>query len=397
MTKRKATSDRLAVRITPRGKEHTHRKRVSKRELQPPFREQDLLVVSRFIDHCKHHGITTDKSELEYFEKDVILLPAIRVRYGVFENPARGKAKRYSPGALHMGERGWVSDYIKMGLVDYPARTSFRPWSEYDLPPTAYSSTPDVFSRACEIFYTRFQMYLIPLIQMRRTLEVKNEMLFKPPEDWARLGENASRWFDREKTGEFLRLKVLDYYRLCRCLFDIERLWGIWTDHLSREYAALVKKHKGNLRDVESDIREEEALLSDRLRRRAKLALTRHKMSERELDGWRFTILALGTFGVVSPVRRDYLKFLEDEALAEIEDPYRLVFLLNWFIGICGGKPSSIRELLLKRSEYRYCPYCGSAFLPRRVDQKTCGSNECKRASSRDWKRAKRESGQYPY
>lgn len=53
---------------------------VPREQLQPPFRQKDLLSVDRFIRYCRQYDIRTDKEELEFFDQENLLLPAVSVR-----------------------------------------------------------------------------------------------------------------------------------------------------------------------------------------------------------------------------------------------------------------------------------------------------------------------------
>ena len=129
-------------------------RRVTKGQLQVPFRERDLLTTDAFIRYCNDYGIKTDRDELEYFEKDALLLPAIRVFLGVAEfkrvlagvtgggkqewryipkEVARKAMSRrrghkvdrrtyYSYGTLILGKPGWLKRYRRMGLVSVPCK-----------------------------------------------------------------------------------------------------------------------------------------------------------------------------------------------------------------------------------------------------------------------------------
>lgn len=59
--------------------------KVRKSQLQPPFRQKDLKSVSSFIGFCQKYDIRTTKDELEYFEKEGLLYPVVRVNRGLVE------------------------------------------------------------------------------------------------------------------------------------------------------------------------------------------------------------------------------------------------------------------------------------------------------------------------
>ena len=60
-------------------------KKVTKAQLQPSFRQKDLISVNSFIGFCQKYDIGTTKDELEYFEKEGLLYPVVRVNRGLVE------------------------------------------------------------------------------------------------------------------------------------------------------------------------------------------------------------------------------------------------------------------------------------------------------------------------
>ena len=40
---------------------------------------------------------------------------------------------------------------------------------------------------------------------------------------------------------------------------------------------------------------------------------------------------------------------------------------------------AELQEILLERNQFRFCPMCGTPFVPCNSRQKTCGAPECKR------------------
>lgn len=58
---------------------------ISREQLAPSYRAKDLMTVSGFISFCKKHSVRTDRKELEFFDRQSLLLPACRVLYGCAE------------------------------------------------------------------------------------------------------------------------------------------------------------------------------------------------------------------------------------------------------------------------------------------------------------------------
>jgi hypothetical protein len=427
------TPGQLTVRITPRdGKKPKPKKRITKKQLQPPFREQDLLTTDAFIRYCGDYGIKTDKDELEYFEKEALLLPAVRVFLGAVEFKriladfdgkkewryvlkrdmrklrSRYKVKKidgktyYKYGVISMGEDGWLERYVKMGLVKCPARQKVRPWKHYELKHFGYTTDWRVFENAAEALYSRLQMYVLPLIQTRLRLLVKNESLYGSEEDWISLGQSVARILDRDKTAESIRQIIRRHYKFFGLLVDIEDLWGRYVGDLDRELSEEVqqqiKEGRGDQEELTDEVvrmwQSQKTLLDEYLMDDAEALLSKHGFSRKEVEKWRFAFLGYGTLILKRPLVRKYLMKIDDADLMATEDPYRLYGLVNWFIRLCGGKPVGIREAIM-RFTGKFCPYCGGPIPKPKKNQVSCGRDECKRSHRLKLQRAGYRSGKY--
>ena len=261
-----AKPGRFVIKLTTKGDKRRMPKKITKRQLQVPFREKGLLTVDAFIRYCDEYGIKTDRAELEYFEEEALLLPAVRVYLGVvpykrvladfkgdgqeewryiFKNSLSTIKKKfrvkkvdrrtyYSYGALSMGGEAWFASYKKRGMVAYPARRKFRPWKDYDVKEHDYTTNWRQLENAAEALYSRLQMYLLPLIHNQRRLLLKNDALFGPEEEWVRRGERVRGIFDKERTAEPLRRIVWRHNKFFGLLVDIENLWDRHCRDLAR-------------------------------------------------------------------------------------------------------------------------------------------------------------------
>jgi hypothetical protein len=422
-------SAKLTVKITPRGSTKRQRKKkVARRELQVPLREKDLLTTDAFIRYCNDYRVTTDRAELEYFEKEVLLLPAVRIYLGLVEfkkvladfdgkeawryvyrrDVQKMKVKHdvkavdrrvyYSSGALCMGEPGWLSLYMKRGLVKHPAKQrTFQPWEYYKRAPQRYTTDPKTLENAAEALYSKLQLYTLKAVQWGRRLLIKNEMMFQPEEEWTELGHSVAEGWNRERVNESARRRVVEYHMLFELIASIEALWADYYVTYSEKWDHLLEEYGGDVKAVEADLRGQREPLDSYLVPTAKRVLKRHRYSLRNLEIWQLRILEFGSFDMRSKATRAYVRFLDKDALVHTEDPYAIVGLLGWFIRLCGGKGHAAKELLLRSSNYRHCTYCGRAYSRRRIDQKTCGSPECVRARSKELKRIGRKSRKYDY
>ena len=186
----------------------------------------------------------------------------------------------------------------------------------------------------------------------------------------------------------------------------IDNLNGLWEfretklrKRLKNVTEFIEEEFGGRTRLAYTDADRAEQLLDEELTPRGKEILEKHKFSIGELDNWRLTFLGFGTFGLrlkVMSLKKPYLKEISEATLVKTEDPYRIVHRLNWLIHICGGKSTTVKELLLGFSKYKYCPYCSSPYRPTRRDQTNCGSAACKRANrlkrQKEWRKRKKLS-----
>ena len=180
-------------------------KKVKKSLLQPPYRQKDLISVNSFIGFCQKYDIGTTKDELEYFEKEGLLYPVVRVNRGLVEykrvladydgkgseewrfipkeHIARAKkqykfkeidkATTYGHGSILSGSDNWLDWYVKHSLAIFPARTKFKEWSSYRSNQT-WATNPKKLGYDYETFYTPYQIYPLQFIQSRRSLTIKN-------------------------------------------------------------------------------------------------------------------------------------------------------------------------------------------------------------------------------
>lgn len=408
------------------------KKRVTKRQIQVPFREKDLLPVDTFIRYCEGYGIKTDRDELEYFEKEGLFLPAVRVLQGVCEHKkvlanfdgkeewryvwkpdmrkvrSKYKVKRverptyYKYGVLSMGQPGWLKQCGELGLVRYPARQKFRPWSYYQIKEYDYTADLRLLEHAAETLYSRHQMYFLRLIRPMRRLVVRHDGLFDSPEGWIRRGERVRKVFDREKTTDLIRQMVWRHNRFFGLLVDIENLWEQYQRDLYAELRSEVQAQVGEGRGDPTDIADEvlrdwqsaASPLDEHLMPAAERLLKKHGFSRSEVEGWRFAFLGYGTLSLKRPLVKEYLMKLDDDVLMNAEDPYRLYGLINWFIRLCGGTYVGIKEAIM-RFPGRFCPYCGGPIPKPKKNQVSCGRDECKREHRLKLQRDGYRSGEY--
>lgn len=403
-------------------------KKVTKANLQPPFRQKDLVRVSSFIGQCHKYDIRTTNHELEYFEKEGLLLPAVKINRGVvkykrvlgifddkgqtewrfipLEHMSRAKKEYkikevdkpiiYGHGSILKGSDDWLDWYMDNKLVTFPAKTKFKEWSKLKSSQT-WATSPKKLGYDYETYYASYQMYPLQFIQNRRSITIKNAGLFKSDDEWVNAGQTLKEMYTKDVSNDFIKQKIIDYYKLFGFMNDLEELWEYRQKDLSKFYKKAVKGYGGNRKDAMDDLRHHEETFDKELSPKAKRLLAKHKVSVDYLENWRITFLGFGTFGLrikVMTLRNPYLKTIEEETLANTEHPYKIVYLINWFIKLVGGKETTIKELILGFAG-KYCPYCQTPFEPIRKTQVSCGSASCKRAHENEIKRQKRKAGIY--
>ncbi|MFC1799478.1 hypothetical protein ACFL2Z_01000 [Candidatus Eisenbacteria bacterium] len=401
---------------------------LDKSSLQPPFRQRNLLTVSAFIRHCSKHGIRVTADELEYFEKEGLLFPAVRVHPGVIafrrvlaDFKGRGveewryvladqlaavrrkwdvkkveRQKYYGRGGLHTGEDGWLDWHLERDMVIDPAREQFRPWKSYENR-GHYVRNPDDLAGVYEAFYCPLQMYPLNFVQSRRVVRITNENLLLSTEEWTGMRKTLAKMFDKGRAYPGIRERVAEYHTFFALFINVEVLWEIEQKDLWEFYEVEIKEWESPPREARDTVRHHRLALEKQLGPRAKEIFRESGLSMKELENWRLSFLTFGTFGLRSRTGfmvRQYLKHLEDYDLAETEDPYRIVNILNWFIGLCGGKRTTIKELILHFSG-KHCTVCGRPFEPRKRTQKTCGAESCKKEHKNQLKRKGRKTGLY--
>jgi hypothetical protein len=149
----------------------------------PPMKTND------FIDFCKKRGIETNESELEFFEKNGLLHPIIRIDRPVVEEDRikfmKDGQSSWRPGSqLREGEteieRYTGKYYSRYGFGDkelviylfekghlYDSSTKpFQKWSSFDGDPLENGSEKIIS------FYSSFQIYWLEILKKDYTVKI---------------------------------------------------------------------------------------------------------------------------------------------------------------------------------------------------------------------------------
>lgn len=215
-----------------------------KENLQPPFRQKDLLTLSGFVRHCKESGLDTDKEQLEYYEKLGLLYPAVRVTPGIVEYKRvlavfDGKEEwRYTPkseenklrpkkvdpktyygyGGFYLGTPNWLDWYTERDMVIFPAQSKFRPWKEYEGSRVADFTTTKL-KLSYESFYTGHQIFPLKELQSRLSITIKDETIFQDDQSWIKTGKKIRKFF--ANSPALLNTKIVGLYEVLSLLNNI--------------------------------------------------------------------------------------------------------------------------------------------------------------------------------
>lgn len=122
------------------------------------YLQNQPLKTADFIEFCKKRGIETDENELEFFEKESLLYPIIRINRPIIEEerikfmiegktywkPAfqglqKGETelkkinvKHYSPYGFNKEDRGLLLNFLEDGNLYDPSIKPFQEWSSFD-------------------------------------------------------------------------------------------------------------------------------------------------------------------------------------------------------------------------------------------------------------------------
>lgn len=145
------------------------------------YLENPPLETKKFIDFCKKRGIETSESELEFFEKEKLLYPLIRIdrpigeekrikfknKNGIFGKPARQglsegeeeisryKVKYYSSYGFDEFHKDLLINWLEYGNLFDPSTNKFQDWSSFE------GEELENGSQKIVSYYSSFQIYLL--------------------------------------------------------------------------------------------------------------------------------------------------------------------------------------------------------------------------------------------
>lgn len=401
--------------------------KILKRDLQPPFCQQELMTTRQFIRYCADYGIKTDNKELEYFEGEQLLLPAVRVNPGLDKyrkiflksedklgcryvrsgDEAKFDYKKidpniyYAPRTIEYGTYGWLDHYTENGQIIYPSESKFRSWKSY-----LRDRDEDFVTAKDQVefttFYSPYQVYIVNLIQKKRRLILANKTLYKTPEEWTALGKQINTAFILQRDNSIIKQRVLEINKFFSLFIQILEMWEERENKIKEE---LDMRRELNVEDkiykVATSVRESiESEVDFDFKIKVPELLNKYGYDTRQIEQWRYSILRLGSMSSQTApwVFDQYIGLLEEDTLVEKEDPYRWVSILNWCIYLSGGERKTVKELIKgsRYAKHRQCPICGSFYEPtKKTHTKTCGDKLCQRKYNSQYVSEKRQQGIY--
>lgn len=402
------------------------------KQLQTPFLQPDLLTLSSFISYCRDNNVLTDKSELEYFDQERLLVPAARVlrgivkyrsiyqlfeggterewRYVYVEDLKKFKYEKLDPkiyydqGAIvqsvpgigpirgfHFGNDGWLDWYLERDMVVYPATEGYKPWKRFS-GGGSFSTNKKAFDNVSELMYAKHQIYPLQFIKNRRTLKVVNQGLFKTPEAWSKAGDMITKIYTEGDSNQRLRQRVGEWNKFFTFYNDLRELRLGKNRIVSEVYSRSFADYNGDNTEALADARAAAEEYDKHAKVKAEGIIKKHRYTLQDVQDWRFHILGFGSFGTGERSRkyRNYVARIENDVLNSTEDTYAIVNELSWLIELLGGQSQTAKQLILN-SYGDSCTYCGKEFTPTRSNQVTCGSKDCMQKQRNEYKRELRK------
>lgn len=385
-------------------------------DLRLYFRPEDLYPVSSFISYCKDFGLKISEEELEYYDRNNLLLPAIWVNPGYakfikafdkkkskqvyiypesldepnFTNPE--KQTYYSSGGFNIDRSGdWLQGYIDEGLTFLPHKTTFKDWSSFTKQ-KHFVKDKSLVENTYIPFYSATQVYHLWFLVNNLQVSFKNDSIFSDKTVWTKRGEEIQN-FAYQLANTFISPKSADYYKLASVLAEAKEL----IHYINKEEFEAYKSEYERSNDPKEAEREAEARVQFLLTSKKKEAnsiLKKYDLSAEQLANMRLMIMQTGTFSLsmlFKKRRRTYVKSIPERDLCEAEPAYNDTKYLNRLLEACGEKPETVKSLLLE-TQLDVCEVCGNQFKAIRGNQKVCPSDACQKERNRRYKANKRKS-----
>ncbi|MFH1407519.1 MAG: hypothetical protein ABIG91_00555 [Patescibacteria group bacterium] len=393
-------------------------------KFQVPFRQIDLVTESQFISYCKQIGITIDSVQLRFYEKEKILLPAIRVHRGYTKHrkvliALNGKLEwrfinasdidkfdckevdpetYYMLGGVSYGKSNWLDYYIKNDMVVYPSQKPYKE-EKYPILTNIFETDKSELGNPYLIFYNRYQAILLREAQAHLTIRIMNKNLFQDDSGWVKTGKKIGKFF--KSTIPLLQQKMREYHSFLNFYNKVLDIQVVMFSEALNFFQKSLKSgatYKESCKDMESNIHRQE---KDKIPTICKGILNKSSLASEKLTEWQELFVYKGRWIDPMVALYDYTENIPQEAIEKTQgdykfaqDCYKIAENITWFLKMIGENPQKVKHLATGR-EYSICPYCNEAYAPIRKNSKTCGKKECIRDSKNYLKRIKRKMGIY--
>lgn len=366
--------------------------------LQSPFRESQLITASRFVSYCEDNGVATSKEEFEQLYKEGLFYPAVKVykgickfkkiyakfdnslewRYVYPEDVKKFKPKKIDPknyydsGGFHSGYDGWLDYYRKNKMIKYPASQKFEAWNKKQY--LGFITKYKLIEKDYEFFYDKAQILNLKVILREKKF-------------WSSLKEKERLGFVK-KTKQFL-VKINDFLEI---YFAIENFFEK-INKLQQKSFELYTSQGMNTEQIKDQLKEDFKLdILPTLKKAARDILTEYSFDIKYLDYWRNFLSYQCVF---SESKRSvkcigiYLRSVNENDLIQAEDTNRMIYVINQFLFLLTKESKTVKQVL-ENSQFPRCTVCGNIFMPKKYNQKTCGTGECIRENKNRLKRKKK-------
>jgi len=118
------------------------------------------LEANEFENNCKERGIITDEKELEFFEKEKLLFPMLRIDLPIIKKDEKQidgfKTNVYSSYGFGVDYKKLLSNWLEEGNLYDPSIKSFKCWKNYK---------DDIGRKKTVSFYSSYQIYWLSMLK----------------------------------------------------------------------------------------------------------------------------------------------------------------------------------------------------------------------------------------
>lgn len=381
--------------------------------LQSPFRQQDLLTASGFVELCEENDIDTSEKALQFYEREGLFLPALRVDVGYrmlrkifanfdgtedwrfvdaedlekFKYKKLDKETYYRPGGFSLKQPNCLDWHFSHNMIFYPSE---KGWQEiYDSTPSSayYVTNPIELGELTEPLYMPHQMFAVEIIQKFLNPRLIQGLHFLT-KDWQKVKIKVLENYSQEIRESNIRKIAEEYKFFTFYLFVLSEF-----EAKNQEYYNQLIEAKGD-KDLVTEIildwsNDADTTVKDILLSYMKqFGFTQEDILNRRTD-----MLVNGSFWGMHSKKRDiYLAKLTEEDLYQTEYAYWVVKILNWLLNRIGQKEITVIDLILRG---RLCKNCRKLLIGPRKNQFYCNDPECQRIRENETKRIGYKSGHY--